>query len=53
LFFRNYPEIKPGAKIYVPAKPQKDKDRMSLGEGIALTSSMVTVAALIISVLRR
>jgi protein involved in polysaccharide export with SLBB domain len=50
LFFRSYPNIKPGAKIHVPEKPKRDGERMSVGEIVALTSSIVTVAALIMSV---
>jgi protein involved in polysaccharide export with SLBB domain len=52
LFFRNYPEIKPGAKIVVPEKPKREGQRMTLGEGIALTSSLITVTALILSLLK-
>ncbi|MDR1129790.1 MAG: hypothetical protein LBK96_02270, partial [Prevotellaceae bacterium] len=52
LFFRSYPEIKPGAKIHVPEKPQRERTRMSVGETVALTSSLVTVTALIISLFR-
>jgi protein involved in polysaccharide export with SLBB domain len=50
LLFRRYPEVKPGAKIHVPEKPKRDGERMSVGEIVALTSSVVTVAALIMSV---
>jgi protein involved in polysaccharide export with SLBB domain len=53
LFFHHYPEVKPGAKIYVPEKPQRENKRMSMGETIALTSSVVTVAALIVSLFRK
>jgi protein involved in polysaccharide export with SLBB domain len=53
LFIPNYPEVKPGAKIIVPEKPPKEGNRMSLGEGIALTSSLVTITALIMSLLRK
>jgi protein involved in polysaccharide export with SLBB domain len=54
LFFRNYPEIKPGAIIYVPEKPEpKERNRISLGETVALTSSITTVAALIYSLFRK
>jgi protein involved in polysaccharide export with SLBB domain len=53
LFFRDYPEIRPGATIYVPEKPpKKEGNRITVGETIALTSSIVTVAALIINLLR-
>jgi protein involved in polysaccharide export with SLBB domain len=53
LFFKNYPEIKPGAKIHVPEKPKRESTRMSVGETVALTSSLVTVTALIISLFRK
>jgi protein involved in polysaccharide export with SLBB domain len=53
LFFRNYPEIRPGATIYVPEKPKKEGNRISFGETVALTSSVVTVAALVMNLLRR
>jgi protein involved in polysaccharide export with SLBB domain len=52
LFFRKYPEIKPGAKIYVPEKPKREVNHMSIGEIVALTSSFVTVTALIISIFK-
>jgi protein involved in polysaccharide export with SLBB domain len=53
LFFRDYPEIKPGTIIYVPEKEKKERERMSLGEIIGLTSSITTVAALVFSLLRK
>jgi protein involved in polysaccharide export with SLBB domain len=53
LFFKNYPKIKPGAKIHVPEKPKRERERLSIGETVALTSSFVTITALIISILRR
>ncbi|MDR2027255.1 MAG: SLBB domain-containing protein [Prevotellaceae bacterium] len=53
LFFRNYPAIQPGATIYVPEKPKREGGRITLGETIALTSSVVTVAALVISLFRK
>ncbi|MDR3245674.1 MAG: SLBB domain-containing protein [Prevotellaceae bacterium] len=52
LFFHNYPDVTPGAKIYVPIKPER-KGGLTTGEAIALSSSFVTMAALIISILRR
>jgi protein involved in polysaccharide export with SLBB domain len=52
LFFRRYPDIKPGAKIYVPEKPKREVRRMSLGAPEALTSSLVTVTALILSLFK-
>jgi protein involved in polysaccharide export with SLBB domain len=52
LLFRKYPDIKPGAKIHVPEKPKREGERMSIGETVALTSSIVTVTALIISLFK-
>jgi protein involved in polysaccharide export with SLBB domain len=49
LFFNNYPTVEPGAKIYVPEKPKREGHRMSINETIALTSSLVTITALIIN----
>jgi len=51
LFIRNYPDVKSGSKIYVPQKPERT-NKITLGETIALSSSAVTVAALIISLLK-
>jgi protein involved in polysaccharide export with SLBB domain len=48
-FIRSYPEVKPGAKIHVPEKPKREGERMSVGEIVALTSSTVTVVALVMS----
>jgi protein involved in polysaccharide export with SLBB domain len=52
-FFRNYPEIKPGATIYVPQKPEKETRRMSTGEIVALTSSFVTLTALVVNLFKK
>ncbi|MDR2467223.1 MAG: capsule biosynthesis protein, partial [Prevotellaceae bacterium] len=53
LFFRSYPEITPGSKIYVPVKPEKTSGGMTLGEGIALTSSLITLTALVVNLIRK
>jgi protein involved in polysaccharide export with SLBB domain len=53
LFFRSYPEIKPGAMIYVPEKPKKETRPVSFGETVALTSSVVTLTALIFSLFKK
>lgn len=45
LFFKNYPKIEPGSIILVPKKEQKRK--ITLGEGIGLSSSLVTLLLLI------
>jgi protein involved in polysaccharide export with SLBB domain len=51
LWFKNYPEVTPGAKIYVPEKPERT-NKVSISEGIALTSSVITTAALIMNLLK-
>lgn len=43
LFFHSYPEIKPGAEIYVP---QKRSSRMSTGETIGLVSGLTSLLGL-------
>ncbi|MDR0385069.1 MAG: hypothetical protein LBH60_03230, partial [Prevotellaceae bacterium] len=53
LFFHSYPEIKPGAKIYVPEKPKREGNRMSVGETIALSSTVLTAVALIVNLIRK
>jgi len=45
LGFRVYPKVKPGASIVVPLKPEKKG--MSTAETIGITSSIVSMAALI------
>jgi protein involved in polysaccharide export with SLBB domain len=52
LFFKKYPDIKPGAKIHVPEKPKRESQRLSIGETVALTSSLITVTALVISLFK-
>jgi len=46
IFFRNYPEIKPGSQIIVPSRP--DKDSMPISAWVAITGSLTTSTALII-----
>ena len=45
LFIKRYPELAPGATIYVPAKPVKEK--MSTGELLGITTSIATLGILI------
>lgn len=48
---RVYPKIEPGAEIIVPAKPVRP--RMDARTAIGLTSGVVSMAAIIVSLLRR
>ena len=50
LGFRCYPKVKPGAQIVVPLKPEKKA--MSTVETIGITSSIVSMAALIITLIK-
>lgn len=50
LFFRSYPEVKPGAQIIVPEKPEAHK--MSTGEVISIASVLASLAGVIIAILR-
>lgn len=45
LFFKNYPEVEPGAKIIVPRKPEEVK--ISTGERVAIYSAIVSIAAIV------
>lgn len=50
LFFRNYPNVKPGAEIFVPKKPEGRK--MSAGEVVGITSGLASLAAIIVALFR-
>jgi protein involved in polysaccharide export with SLBB domain len=45
LFFRNYPDVRPGATIYVPKKPSQG--RLSPQERISIMSAIVSMAAIV------
>jgi protein involved in polysaccharide export with SLBB domain len=49
LFFKNYPNIEPGAEIFIPKrKPAKEKDGISVAQTwIGLTTSLASVTAII------
>ena len=46
LFFRNYPKLLPGSKIFVPKKPESN-NKTSVGEIVGYTTSLVSIIALI------
>jgi protein involved in polysaccharide export with SLBB domain len=50
LFFRNYPELSPGAEIYVPMK--REKERLRTGEVITIGATLVSMLAILVNVLR-
>ncbi|MFA6057919.1 MAG: SLBB domain-containing protein [Taibaiella sp.] len=49
LFFKNYPNVEPGAEIFIPKrKPAKERDGIAVAQTwIGLTTSLVSVAAII------
>lgn len=51
LFFRSNPEIEPGAEIIIPHK--RERERMSTGERISVFSSMVSMAAVVVTAISR
>ena len=51
LFFKNYPELAPGAIIIVPSKAEKKE--MSTGETIGIISAITTMGVLIYNVITK
>lgn len=45
LFFKNYPQLEPGAIIIVPSKPQRQ--RLSTGETISIFTALTTMGVLL------
>lgn len=50
LFFKSYPQVKPGSEIIVPKKPEKKG--MTTGEIIGISSAMASLAGVVIAILR-
>lgn len=48
--FRSYPKVLPGSRIIVPEKPEKRQ--MSTGEVVSISTSIASVAAIIISLFK-
>jgi protein involved in polysaccharide export with SLBB domain len=51
LFFNNYPSVKPGAEIFVPAKEEKN-NKLSTAEIVAISTGLATIATLIFTILK-
>ena len=49
LFFRNYPDIKPGSEIVAPGRPERRG--ISTGEIIGITSGLSSIAAIIAAII--
>ncbi len=52
LFFRNYPEIKPGSEIVVPRVAPRERPRRTAGEAVALASALASLAYIVIAIIR-
>lgn len=51
LFFRNYPELTPGAEIYVPMK--RERERLRTGEVVTIGAALVSMMAILFNVIRK
>ena len=51
LFFKNYPELAPGAIVIVPSKPERKQ--MSTGETVGIISAITTMGVLIYNVITK
>jgi protein involved in polysaccharide export with SLBB domain len=52
LFFKNYPAIKPGSEILVPAMLERSGKGLSTAEIVGLTSAVASLAGVVIAILR-
>lgn len=50
LFFKNYPAVKPGSEIVVPAKEER-KNKLTPGEIIGISSALASLAGVVIAIL--
>ena len=50
LGFRNYPDVLPGSKIFVPLKPEKQKT--STGEIVGISSVLASLAGILLAVFK-
>lgn len=50
LFFNSYPEIKPGAEIFVPRKPARDP--ISPQQWLGMTTGLASLAAILLTIFR-
>lgn len=53
LFFKNYPNIEPGAEIFIPRKkPRKERDGMTVAQTwVALTTSIASLGAMVFGII--
>ena len=48
-----YPRIKPGARIVIPEKPTELRNKLSPVETVSILSSIMTVATLVYSIIKK
>jgi protein involved in polysaccharide export with SLBB domain len=48
LFFRNYPNVKPGSEVYVPVR--KENKKLSTAEILGITTGLATLATMVITI---
>jgi len=50
LFFNNFPKVTPGSEIFVPKRAERE--RMSLGSLVGLSTALASMAAIIVTLLK-
>ena len=48
LFFRNYPEVKPGSKIIVPEKSPDSRIRLSIGDMSGIATALTAIVSIFV-----
>ncbi len=51
LFFNDFPDVKPGAEIFVPVKEERN-NRLSTSEIVAISTGLATIATLVFTIVR-
>lgn len=52
LFFRNYPNIEPGAEIYIPRKkPKRENNNNTAQTWVGITASLASIAAVVYAII--
>lgn len=51
LFFKSYPKVTPRSEIFVPSKAGREKQGLSTGEWVAISSILATLTTLMVSVI--
>ncbi len=51
LFFRRLPDVEPGSEVVVPKEQARDRNRLTTSEIVAITGSVVSLAAVVVALL--